>query len=143
MKKEFLTYLNAINTTQTVQNRVAMFYNLCQNICTEDLVDIFVDDYVNQDGSISYTGLSFFSKNFTLSIPNFLTSDIISILGNKVAVQWFRLQIRDYDFKKGNDQSRISMDLMKGITATGYYKGSRNNCDFLLEIMKKYLLPNI
>ncbi len=47
MKEEFIKYLNTIGiTTQVLLNRIEAIYEICLEICPEEVVDIFVDEYV-------------------------------------------------------------------------------------------------
>ncbi|MCK4822682.1 hypothetical protein KA005_43365 [bacterium] len=143
MKPEFQKYLEDIGVTKPIQDRVEHFYCLCRNMVFENLLGIFVDDYLTQDKSRVYPGLSFYSKNLSFSIPNFITENMILITHHRNLQDEINIVVENFDFKKANAKSLLMVELRRGSVDTGYYKASQKNCEFLLRILRKYVLPGL
>jgi len=143
MKSEFQKYLKDLGATKPIQDRVEYFYCLCRNMAYGQLLDIFVDEYLTADKSRKYLGLSFYSKYFTFSIPNFLTESSFSILPHQMAQDSIGISVSNYDFKKTNEESLLSVKLFYKYKSVGGYKASQNNCAYLLRILRKYIQPSL
>lgn len=143
MKSEFQKYLKDIGVTEPIQDRVEHFYGLCGKIGFENLQDIFVDDYLTEDKSRKYTGLSFFSKNLIFSVPNFLTDDKINIANQRTWINRIAITVQNFDFIKANDKSLISVHTFHDASDTGFYKASQKNCVHLVRILRKYIRPSL
>ncbi len=143
MKPEFLKYLEDIDVTQPIQDRVEHFYCLCRDMLFGKLLDIFIDDYLTEDKSRKYEGLTFCSKDYNFSVPNFLTSEKINIIPHQNVQDSIVITVANYDFKKTNEESLMSVQLYLKQTDAGTYKASRNNCAYLVRILRRYVEPSL
>lgn len=144
MKKMFLNYLESIGiTTKSLVKRIEKICEFCLEIYSEDIVDIFIDDYINEDGTREYEDLSLFTDRYVISAKKFLTQDefLMTLVNKKLTHLLIKKQ--DYDFKKATEKSRLNVRIGTGAYLHGDFKASKENCDFLREITIKYFIPNI
>lgn len=143
MKKEFEEYLKSIGiATETLLKRVETIYQFYSNICPEEIKDIFVTDYIKNDGTREYESLWFFSDNYCMEAKEFATADNFDIMLVKNIIRW-EVKKQEYDFKKAIDKSRIFLHVNISIALSADFKASKENCDFLREIFLKYVKPKI
>ncbi|MEA1992572.1 MAG: hypothetical protein U9N58_10345, partial [Thermodesulfobacteriota bacterium] len=65
MKKEFIDYLESIGIKGGVLlDRIESIYEFYSEMCPDDIVDIFVTDYIDSDGKREYENLWFFSDRY-------------------------------------------------------------------------------
>lgn len=142
MKPEFKAYLKQLGATEPIQDRVEYFYRLCRKILpVQSLVDIFIDEYLTEDKSRKYTGLSFYSKDYTFSFVNFLVTDEIRLGRHRTVLDNVGIIVENFDFRKANDQSLMTINLYSGTSSTGQYRASQKNCEHLVRIFRKYIKP--
>ncbi|MBW8042454.1 MAG: hypothetical protein FVQ85_21000 [Planctomycetes bacterium] len=141
MKPEFKQYLNKIGATQPIQERVEHFWHLCSRLAFQPLMDIFIDEYPNQDKTRVYDGLMFYSRYYTFAIPYFLTSEDITILAHYNLQDEIRITVKNFDFRKTNKDSLMNVELSYEKQTTGSYKASQENCIHLVKILRRYVKP--
>ena len=147
MKQEFIKYLDSIAITKPIQERIETIYTFFCEICGNEIKDIFVTDYVKQDGEREYQNLWFFSENNAMEAKNFIKQDDFDITPIKKNLNYLNIQKQDYDFKKSSEKSRLSLKSVfegGGISGiTGDLKASKENCDYLRTIILKYFVRNL
>ena len=144
MKDEFIEYLNTIGiTTDALHERIEQIYKDCLDICPEEVVDIFVEEYIKEDGSRELENVDFFSENYQFSANQFLTKDDYNLVRLKKNFLLFRIQKQNYDFKKATQNSRLNLVVKIEGNLTGELKASKENCDFLKDIFFKYFRSNL
>jgi len=148
MKEEFKKYLATIGlTAPTALARVEDAYRVCSHLCPEDIGDIFVEDYVTEDGTRVYEHLEFFSPHFVMDVKNFLSAPDYSVGGMGNGIFALRVRASEYDFQKASDKSRLVMDLALRAAGTPQnvwtFKAARENCDSLWALAIKYFKPNL
>ena len=141
MTPKFQLYLIKIGATKLIQDRVEYFHRLCSHLAFQPLIDIFIDEYLTQDKTRVYEGLSFYSKDFNFSIPNFLTSEEIGILAHHNVQDRIAITVKNFDFRKANNDSLMSVGLSHDRNSTGEYKASQENCMHLVAMLRKYARP--
>ena len=142
MKDEFLQYFEAIGIRKPLQERINEIYEFYKRICPEEIEDVFVSEYVKEDGIREYQTIRFFSKNYTMLASDFVNSDTFNIAMAKksLRVSALRVEKENYDFKKANDNSRMVITVFYFPQKTSTYKASKENCDYLKDIFEKRLL---
>jgi hypothetical protein len=142
MKKEFSDYLRAIGIADLFYDRVVEIYQRLSDLLEEDIVDIFVSDYAQNDGTRVYENLRLFAEGSIVEVDQFLTSDNIFFNDiKKCPVIGWRLHSRDYDYKQATTKSRMSLE----VSLSGLYvefKATQENCDHLYALLKKHFVPN-
>jgi len=144
MKEEIENYLTAIGvTTTSIKQKIDYFIKICHLICQEEIIDIFIDDYLTEDGTKKYSGITLFTKNFILGAENFLDKDEIYCARSDNKICYLSIDMKDYDFCKATEKSRINIQIYRETGGEGFYKASKENCDYLRDIYFKYILPRV
>lgn len=143
MIPKFQLYLKKIGVTQPIQDRVEYFHSICHDMLFGILFDIFIDDYLTDDRTRKYSDLTFFSQHFHFAISNFLTDDKILVMPYQTWLDCIHIKVDNYDLKKANDKSLMIVQIYKDHNPTGIYKASQNNCEYLVQILRKYMRPSL
>ena len=140
---QFIPYLKEIDiVTRTLITRVEHIYTLCTNMCPEKIEDIFVTDYIKEDGTREYENLWFFSKGYCLEAKKFLSQIDLDITPLPNRINYWTVTIQDFDFKKASEKSRLTLQFRTVQEIHGDYKAAKRNCDYLNMIINKYIKPN-
>lgn len=143
MNQEFAEYLESISLTKTLRMRVEEIYEFYKEICPDEITGIFVTDYIKEDGTREYENLWFFSAKYCMEAKLFLTKDDFDITPIHDRIIHWTSQKQDYDFKKATEKSRLSVEFVLDTKIAGHPKASRENCDYLRDIVLKYVVPNL
>lgn len=144
MKPEFNIYLDSIGLSGAPVGKVSEIYHIYNEVLGFNIEDIFISEYLNQDGSRIYENLWFFSKDYCFESKFFLTQydmDSDEILNS---IESFTLKKNDFDIlnKVINDKSRLFINFVLKTNRQGEMKASKENCMKLMDIFLKYILPN-
>ena len=140
MKAAFIEYLKNIGITEPIQERITTIYGFFVETCPEEVEDIFVSDFIREDGTREYTSIRFLSEKYTMLAIDFINKDDFRISPLR-GLRTVRLQKRDYDFKKANERSRMSIRVYYTDDTYSDYQASKTNCDYLKDIFYKYYCP--
>ena len=143
MRKEFIKYLESIGITKALQERIETIYECCKELCSNELNDIFVTDYLQEDGTREYENLWFFSDKYCMEAKNFITVDDFDISPIKKRINYWTIQKQNYDFKKATGKSYLYLRVSCDVKVQLILKAANNNCDYLKEIILKYVVPNL
>ena len=143
MEPRFKSYLKSIGITATLVNKIESILSFYKDICSYKIEDIFVSEYLTEDGSRQYENLWLFSKKSAMEAKQFVSTDNYDdTVFNKKIIRW-DLSKTDYDFKNATEKSRAFLNVMIQDGVSGVFKASKENCDQLLMIFKKHILPNM
>ena len=143
MREEFIKYLESISITKALRKRIETIYEFCKGICSDEITDIFITDYIKQDGSRQYENLWFFSEKNCMEAKRFITIDNFDITPIKKRIDFWSLQKKKYDFKKATEKSRLLLRIKFDSQMVGELKAAKENCDYLRKIVLKYVVPNL
>lgn len=146
MKDEFNKYLMAIDVPTPLQKRVDEIIALYGRIYKEPIEDIFVCDYIKEDGSRGYDSLWLFSGRFSMEAKEFVNKHDYDITPNQIT--YMSLEVQDYDLSdKATLTSRLLVRMtylgvgMAGIS--GSLKAARENCPYLKNVLVKHIVSHI
>jgi len=140
---KFIPYLREVDiTSRTLLKRIEFIYILCSDMCLDEIEDIFVDDYIKEDGTREYEGLWFFSNVYCLEAKKFLTTIDLDITPIKKRINYWTVTAQDFDFKKASEKSRLNLRFKLIQDIRGELKASKGNCNSLQAIINKYIKPN-
>ncbi len=143
MKKEFEDYLKSIGiTTEVLLRRVESIYQFYLGVCPEEIKDIFITDYIKDDGTREYESLWLFSDSYWIEAKQFIVKDNFDMIPIKRIERW-EIKKEEYDFKKATEKSRLFLRVNINSLLLSEFKASKENCDFLKEIFLKYVKPKI
>ena len=144
MKREFVEYLKMIGiTADEYLKRIETIIEIHSNICQEEIIDIFVDEYINEDGTRNYDDISFFSNEYDFGANQFLIEDNFIFNKRMKNVAIVKIKQKNYNFEKATENSRLNIEVRYEGKMHGIFKASKENCDHLKHIYFKYIAPNI
>ena len=143
MKEELTKYLESIGITKAFCERIETIHEFYCSICPDEITSIFVTDYIKEDSTREYENLWFFSKGYYMEAKQFITKDDFDITPIQNRIRYWTIQKQDYDFKKAGEKSRISLEFQLDTEIAGHLKASRENCDYLRDIILKHVMPNL
>ncbi|MCL0066089.1 hypothetical protein M1N79_04350 [Dehalococcoidia bacterium] len=130
-------YLRGIGiTSETLKSRVELARNLASQIFPEEIEEIFVSDYIKDDGSREHESVWFFSKSYCAEAPNFVSEHGIDIV--PIKTKRLEVNLRDYDFTKATEKSRFQLLVLLEEGLLADLKASKDNCNHLKHITIKY-----
>lgn len=142
MKTVFYDYLKSIGiTSPKLLDRIKSIYGIYRKLYPQQMknCDIFVCDYFTEEGIREYESLWFFSREYCMEAKQFVTKLDLDILTMEVSIKYLNFNLQEYDFKKTTDSSRLNVVFENLTGNAGTLKASRENCQYLFNIMKKYL----
>ncbi|WP_406660587.1 hypothetical protein V7O66_12195 [Methanolobus sp. ZRKC3] len=140
--KDFLEYFEKIGIGVILQEKIEEIYNFYQNVCSEKIEDIFIDEYINADGERVYEDINLFSESFVMVSNNFIKLPDFFMCSLKNNVAFWAMEKIEYDFIEANEKSRMNLRVSFNSDANASFKGSKENCDHLKKIMMKYIVTN-
>lgn len=143
MKETFITYLKSIGISEALRKRIETILEFYQEICLDEITGIFVTDYVKKDGEREYENLWFFSEKYCMEAKLFVTKEDFDITPLQKHIVYWSVQKQDYDFKIATARSRLHLNFKLDTTIEGELKASKENCDYLRDIILKYIAPNL
>lgn len=143
MKTEFKDYLKDINMSDILVERVMEVFNFYQLVHANEITDIFVTDYLKEDGERVYESLWFFSQGYLMEAKGFMSKDEFDMSPLLKCVSYWSLEKKNYDFQKATVKSRLFIKIkFSELDINAQFKASKENCDYLKNIFHKYILPN-
>lgn len=143
----FKEYLTKIGITDPLCQRIDAIFGLAAEMYgarAEDTTDILITDYIEADGSRVYAAVDFYSEDYVISSFD-LTGDVdLRISKIRKNVVFIHVKAKDYDPKKATEKSRLYVTCY--YTSPGVrseFKAAKENCDYLREIIRKYVVPNL
>lgn len=143
MKEEFVKYLESIGITKTLRKRVEIIHEFYTETCPDEITAIFVTDYIKEDNSREYENIWFFSLKYCMEAKLFITKDDFDITTIEKRIVHWEIKKQDYDFKKSTEKSRLNLIILFDTGITGTLRASKENCDYLKDIIFKYVAPNL
>jgi hypothetical protein len=144
MRKEFIKYLVSIGIiTRALRERIETIHEYCKELCSNEITDIFITDYIKEDGLREYENLWFFSEKYCMEAKNFRAVEDLDIIPIKKRITYWNIKMHNYDFKKATNTSRLFLSIMFDVDMSGDFKAAKENCDYLKEIIFKYVMKNL
>jgi len=144
MEEKFVNYLESIGITQALMPRIENVIEVLENLSGEKIIDIFISEYMEEDGTRIYEDFRSFSKSYHLGAIKFL-HDFRYFIWNRhtKSIRNINWDVSNYDFKSASPDSRLNLAcyFSEGSPAIpAILKASQNNCDKLFALYKEYLL---
>lgn len=144
MRANFVVYLQSIGMTTPLIKRVEQIYSFYdKHIAPDQIMDIFVSEYTESDGTREYDSLVFFGGPFVVEAKRFVHEDDFDVSILRKQVLYLEIRKQDYDYEQATDASRLSITFTLGSGLNGELKASRANCDHLRDLITKHLVPNL
>jgi len=138
-------YLHDIGITDPLQQRIEVIHSYIQKILPSHIVDIFIVEYIKEDGMHVYLDIDFYTDEGVISAHNFLTTIDIRTAPLKGQIVAIKIAAIDYNFERATNKSRLHVVFYVDFSEKVYgeFKATNRNCDYLMQIIKKYFLPNM
>lgn len=140
MEEKMRTYLEDIGIGKSIKKRVWEIYKFYKDICPEEVTQIFVTEYISEEGEKIYENLSFFSDSYGMEAKDFINKDDFDMVLLEEMTYW-NIKKNDYDFKTATEASRLYIELVLSSNTYYEFKASKNNCDYLKKLFIEFLLP--
>lgn len=135
-------YLDEILVSRTTRARIRELQEQLSRLFPGDTVeDILLTDYVNDDGVRQFENLWFFTARSIHEARLFQEQDDIDWLPRPVSAQYSHFESQNYDFDAATDASRLKAYVAIGTTFNVTMKASGRNCDYMLQVLRTYVLP--
>lgn len=142
----FEKYFEDLSLTAPIRARVEEVLSQIRAVCPEEIVDILISEYVQQDGSQIHQSVWAFSKNL-ISEGGLLTGDSIrfDIVRLDRKVEQVIIDQRDFDWNApAKVQSRLAVDVRFQLTGlVAHMQASGSNCEVLRDLIRKYLAARV
>ena len=143
MNDEFVSYLNEIGMSSTLQERVAKLHDEFIWIMPDAIERIFVTDYIHSEDGRRYENLWFLSKNYCSEMKGFISNDNGDLIRTEGRVMYIEIKKENYDFRTTSDASRLSVAVaFSGASLRAELKAARNNCEYLRIVIAEHFLPH-
>ena len=143
MKQDWSAYLGSIGITSSLKDRIEAVHSILKGFFVDEISDLFVEDYLTQDGTREYGSVWFFSAQLVSEVRQFSKSDDFDMTPIKNRIIYWTLKQQDYDFKKANEKSRLFVTFDMDTDVSGDLKATGANCDQLRKIFILHVVPNI
>jgi hypothetical protein len=147
MKEEFTSYLESLGITTPILERVESVLSWYSNVVGEEIKDLFVSDYINEEQTRVYEGLFLFSSQSIVEARQFVSNDSYDYTPLPQSVAYWEMRRKDFDLKAAAEKSRLFVSVRLHGSALNDlmadFKASGKNCDRLLELFKQYFAPQI
>ena len=142
MKQNFMKYLQSIALTETLCKRIEEIYEFYKKLCPEKITGLFVSNYITMDNEGNYENLYFFSERYIMEAKHFIERDDFNMTMAKGKIYHLQIRKLDYDFNKATEKSRLYLEFILDTGMVYNFKASKENCDYLKDILFQYVLPN-
>lgn len=150
MKHDFLNYLTSLPMPKTYVNRTTVVLDQIERLFTFETEDLFVTDYIKDDGERVFESLWLFNRNLVVEAKDFLNKEDFDLTPIKSAVGYLCVKSSGFDFVKATNKSRLNIKfnfcLEGGMGFTGIsaqMRASGENCLKLLGVLQTYVKPNL
>lgn len=143
MKPEYYNYLDTLGISPgPVRDKVERVFQICKQICPDEICDMFITEYMQNEGGRIFENLFWISPSYLLEAKLFLHQDSFDITPLR-DLHYFEIQAQDYDFQRGTDKSRLTLHARFSDVIVAQLRGSGTNCDQLNRILLTHFKPNI
>ena len=143
MKPEHREYFLSLGMTNVLLDRVQTIYGFYENVCPENITNVFISEYINEDGSREYISLWLFSETFVMEAKQFVTQDKFDMASYRNVMNYWEIFKHDYDFGNGTDKSRLTLKASTTAHTSFELKASKENCNHLKNVLMNIIIPNM
>lgn len=146
MNQSIVEYFKSIGMGKVLIDRASAIHDQYVAITEGTVQDALVSEYVTEDGQRQYSTVLFFTSTDVYEVENFLSDTPtmwLAKLTNNLAS--LGLTPKEYDFTTASPASRLNLNCrwIQGTSFVLHVQASGNNCKQLLEVVRKYLMPNV
>lgn len=142
-RSQIESYISNIGGGPSLLERVMVVKEIADQICPEEIIQLFISEKPRKNGDLQPDSLWFFSTKYMLESKKILSSNInIDITSHYQYITRYEMTAINYDFSTFNDESILKID---GLIEGTFFEmfATRNNCEILWEIIRTFIIPNI
>lgn len=141
--EEIDRYLELSPPSDTYSDEIKKVIEYYSNICPECVTDIFISNKIEEGKYQFDEKVWLFSKNFAMEVKDMVSEypgyDMSVITNNIIRVEFY---ITDYNLKRSTEGSYLKIKIFFKEDFSGSFYAKGKNCDLLMEIYKKFIIPN-
>ena len=148
MNHRFGEYLYVIGMPEPLRKRVSDICAFYETLLSERLPggieDLFVSEYVKEDGTREYESVWMFAGSYRMEAHGFTLKDNFDVAFCPAGTSYMRIEKESYDFSEAQAQSRMSVEVTFASPVhalQGRLRASGANCDYLRLVLAKHLVP--
>ena len=143
-KKIINDYIKELGGSKILIDRAKEIYEIHKIVCPQEIKTIFISEYHTKDKTRIFDNLWFFSDSFFMETKNFQNNNNTDLIRFQKNIDYIEMFYQDFDFKKGNDNSNLTIKMMLGGTDLfAQFKASKQNCDNLMNIYSNFFKSNV
>lgn len=146
MDSKFSDYYKSLGMGKLLIKKMSALHDQINSIMGDQPQDVVISEYVTEDGERQYTTVLLFTNKFVYEIENFISDSpkiwIAKLVKN---IAYIALTPKDYNLMNVTKASRLNLECRwpQGLNFILDIKTSGDNCKHLLEILNKYIKPNL
>ncbi len=138
MKPEWAEYFESIGLIGEFLDRARQVVDFYTIVCEDEIDDVFVSEYVDDENNRHYESMWLFSENRIAEAKSFLTEDRFDSAIPRL--KYWELTKRDYEFDETTKESRLNVRFSVIGEVSGELKASAENCSILKNVFLKHIL---
>lgn len=145
MKEDWTNYFSVINLPEKAKEIALKKCSEIEYLCGIEIADIFISE-VKKETGIDYKSLWLFSSDEKVfECKNFITEDDYDILCLHKNVAYYNIVKKNLDdIDNPTEISTMTVNsYIRGISMTCDFMATGLNCKYLIDISRKYYLPNL
>jgi hypothetical protein len=143
MIEKFEGYLGLLPLTRIIKDRIDEIIKLNLKIVDEEINDIFICEFKNNEGVRTYTSLWLFCHNNCIECKTFLHSYDFDITPYFKKVDYCSITSSEFDFENTSEISSVKVHFRFATGISGDLIGTEQNCLKAFEIYKRFIIPNL
>ncbi len=143
MTDDFLEYCGSVGMGNSLKQQVSEFHDqLVSFVPAQPIEDIFIGEYVTNDGTRQDDTLHFFTNSNVFEIENFVSKPKIWIV--KYGPSYLEMSKEDFDLSDPIAGSRLNIRVeWEGQHFELNMRASGENCSKLLDVVRRHILPRV
>ncbi len=136
-------YILSLGLSSEITKRVALIIDQYTVLCGLEPSDVFISDFIKQDGARDFGSLWLFSSDYACEAKEFFTTDNFDLAPIRESVGYWKTEKKDFDLKETSEKSRFALTVRLASDITCSLQASGANCSKLLSVFLKYFRPNL
>lgn len=146
MKPEHQDYLGTIGIVGALQERakqIALAYETHFLLPDDTIESIFVDDRLDADNSRAYMSLWFFTKKAVCEAKSFISLEVFDMAPYLGGISYWRLTSKGLLANDPAASHKLDLSFSMHHTTSAEMHATGNNCPYLLNILRRHIIPNV
>lgn len=136
-----LDYLARLGMVSSGIERVSLILDFASEICPEPITDIFVSERNSESGGKIPDSLWYFSESYAGEARDYLSQDTTDLIYIRNTITYWKVVRRKYSPHTFDQHSRMALTFTSHPFG-GELSAVGQNCDALMGIMKRHIVPN-